>query len=342
MTDVPLLVNGRFLLAATTGVQRVAHELLLAARRVPLPYTTVAPARPRTAGELRVDRVIPGPPGRPGGLLWEQAILPVAARGRTVFSPVSLAPLTGDNAVLVHDLSPHVQPAWFSRSGRLYGHVVLAAARRARIVLAVSDDVCGQLADAGVETDRLHVVRNAVSSRFRPADSAAVDDVRRRHGLHRDYVLFVGWADPRKDVATAVTASSRVDLPHDLVVIGRPHPAFAPVPEPHGPTVRRLGYVSDSDLLPLLTGAAALLYPSRYEGFGLPPLEAAACGTPALVSDLPVLRESGGASSTFLPPGDVDAWAAGIRAALRGELARPQRSTWTWDDAARQLAVALR
>jgi glycosyltransferase involved in cell wall biosynthesis len=340
VTDAPLLVNARFLTAPRTGVQRVAHDLLVAARNL-VSFTTVAPARPADTGDLTVDRVIPGPPGRPGGLLWEQLVLPAAARGRTVFSPVNLAPLAGDNVVLVHDLSPRYNPAWFSRSGRLYGRVAFAAARRARTVLAVSEFVRGQLADAGVAADRLHVVRNAIRDSFAAAGPAEVEDVRRRHGLVRDYVLFVGWADPRKDVATAVAASARVDLPHDLVIIGRAHPAFAPVAEPHGPTVRRLGFVSDADLVPLLTGAAALLYPTRYEGFGLPPLEAAACGTPALVSDLPVLRESGGESSVFLPVGDVAAWAEAIRAALRGELPAPRRSTWTWDDAARQLVTAL-
>ena len=103
----------------------------------------------------------------------------------------------------------------------------------------------------------------------------------------------------------------------------------------------RTGHVTDEELLALLTGAAALLYPSKYEGFGLPPLEAWACGTPALVSDLPVLRESTEDRATFLPLGDPDAWADAVRRALAGEVAVPQMPRWTWQDAGQQLLEAL-
>jgi glycosyltransferase involved in cell wall biosynthesis len=103
-------------------------------------------------------------------------------------------------------------------------------------------------------------------------------------------------------------------------------------------TVVRPGYVTDIDLRALLGGAAALLYPSRYEGFGTPPLEAWACGTPALVTDIPVLRESTEGRAVYLPPGDVAAWADGIVSAVRGEVATPEPATWSWSDAA-QVAI---
>jgi glycosyltransferase involved in cell wall biosynthesis len=90
-----------------------------------------------------------------------------------------------------------------------------------------------------------------------------------------------------------------------------------------------------------MTGAAALVYPSRYEGFGTPPLEAWACGTPALVSDIPVLRESTEGRAVYLPAGDVDAWADAIAAAVRGEIATPAPATRTWADAGRELVAAL-
>ena len=344
MTGRPLVVNGRFLLAARTGVQRVAHELLLAARERGLAFSVVAPARPENEAGLGVDRVVPGPRGRAGGLVWEQVVLPAATRGRTLLSPVNLGPVAaGDSVLLVHDLAPTVGPQWFSRSGRLYGHIVVAAARRARTVLTVSEQVAGELAGIGVDPGRVHVVRPAIAHGLRPAPAPAVDAVRRKHGLGRGYVLFVGWADPRKDVATAVAASARAAaaVPHDLVLVGRAHPAFAAVPAPHGGNVRLLGYVDDAELAALLTGAAALVYPTRYEGFGLPPLEAWTCGTPALVSDLGVLRESTQGHAVYLPVGDVAAWAGAIAAAVRGELVVPAVPAWTWDDAARSLIAAL-
>ena len=77
----------------------------------------------------------------------------------------------------------------------------------------------------------------------------------------------------------------------------------------------------------MLTGATVLLYPSRYEGFGLPPLEAMACGTPAVVSDIPALRESTAGTARLVPPGDVDGWADALRDGLRGRLSRPTPPT---------------
>ncbi len=109
----------------------------------------------------------------------------------------------------------------------------------------------------------------------------------------RPFVVMVGWAHPRKDLATAVAAHRQVrrDLPHRLVLIGEGHGTFAGVQVPRTPrwcswdtSTTRTGGAAD--------GCGRLLYPSKYEGFGLPPLEAWACGTPALVADIPALRES--------------------------------------------------
>jgi len=102
-----------------------------------------------------------------------------------------------------------------------------------------------------------------------------------------------------------------------------------------------LGFVTDDDLAALLTGASALIYPSRYEGFGRPALEAWRCGTVALVSDLPAIREATLDRATYLPPGDVSAWAAAMVAAVDGEIPVPEPDRWTWADAARELITSL-
>ncbi|MBV9487460.1 MAG: glycosyltransferase, partial [Frankiaceae bacterium] len=167
----------------------------------------------------------------------------------------------------------------------------------------------------------------AVDSRFAPATQEDVVTVRERHALDLPYAVVVGWADPRKDVHTAIAAHQKVarDLPHDLVLVGGGHPTFAPVSLPAAPTIRQVGRVGDEELVTLLTGAAVLLYPSRYEGYGLPPLEAMACGTPAVVSDIPSLRESTAGTARLAPVGDVTAWAAALRAGLEGGLSCPSR-----------------
>ena len=89
------------------------------------------------------------------------------------------------------------------------------------------------------------------------------------------------------------------------------------------------------------SGAAALLYPSRYEGFGLPPVEAMACGTPALVSDLPAVREATAGGAVYLPAGDLAVWADALRSALQGALTPGSPPPWTWEDAGRALADLL-
>jgi glycosyltransferase involved in cell wall biosynthesis len=246
-------------------------------------------------------------------------------------------------AVVVYDLATLVGPAWFRRDMRLYGRVSLAAARRATVVFADSSQVAGELAEAGVPPKRIRVLRLAIDPFFGPASDADVAAVRRQHDLHRDYVLHLGWADPRKDARLLVAAHLAAGRrrPHDLVLVGAPHPNLAPVVLPPVASVRILRSVGDAELRALLTGATVFAYPSLYEGFGLPPLEAMACGTPALVSDLPALRESAGAGARFLPPGDVEAWADAIVQALAGDVPPPVVPAWTWADAVDQLAEGL-
>lgn len=343
----PYIVDGRFLAGQVTGLHRVARSLLSAARDAGLDAQVWAPrpTAPRDAADPLVDRTFPLPGGRLGGRVWEQLVLPTAARGSTVVSLTNTAPLLAPGVVMVHDLAASVGPQWFAHSMRSYAATVLAGARRARLVLTVSHAVADELRRAGVAAERLVVVAPAVDPRFSPPSPATVESFRRRHGLHRRYAVLVGWSDPRKDVATA-TAAHRLVLdtePHDLVLVGGTHPSFANVTLPHGlPSLHRLGRVSDGDLVALLGGAAVLLYPSRYEGFGLPPLEALACGTPAVASDIPAVRESTAGLVRLEPVGDVAAWAAALADGLSGRLRCPSPPTRRWPEAGRELVEAIR
>lgn len=335
-----LVVDGRFLAAPATGLHRVARGFVAAAREAGVDLEVWAPG---TVADPLVDRALSVPGGRVGGRLWEQVVLPAAAGRRTIWSLTNTAPLVRPGVVVVHDLAASVGPEWFAGSMRLYAATVLAAARRAQRVITVSAAVRSELVARGVRDERIHVVSPAVDDRFVPAAPTQVDRVRRSLGLSDDYALMVGWADPRKDVATAVAAHRRVvaDTPHDLVLVGESHPTFAAVPPPRGDRVKLVGRMADADLIPLLTGARVLLYPSRYEGFGLPPLEALACGTPALASDIPPLRESTAGAVRLVAPGDVAAWAAALRDALRESVRRPTRPPRSWRSVADELAAAL-
>ena len=340
MGRVTILVNGRFLAARPTGLHRAARGLVRGGRAAGLDLEVVAPSG---VDDPLVDRTVWSPPGRAGRQAWEQLVLPLVAGRRLVLSPVNTAPLAvRRSAVVVHDLAPIVGPHWYRRQMRLYGQVVVTAARRAEIVITDSTQVAGELAAIGVGSARVHVVRPAVADDLAPADPATVDEVRGRHRLDRPYVLHLGWADPRKDAATLVAAHllAARRCPHDLVLAGATHPTFAPVSIPSAPTIRQLGYVRDGDLPALLTGAAVFAYPSRYEGFGLPPLEAMTCGTPAVVADVPSVREATGGQAVYVPPGDVTAWADALCRALAG-LPPQTPPAWTWRDAGEQLALAL-
>jgi glycosyltransferase involved in cell wall biosynthesis len=340
VTAGPLVVDGRFLTARPTGLHRVARGFVSAARDAGVELEVWTPGQ---FDDPLADRALPVPNGRIGGRLWEQVVLPAAAGRRTIWSLTNTAPLARPGVVVVHDLAALVGPQWFAGSMRLYAATVLASARRARLVITVSGAARDELVKHGVRPERITVVSPAVDERFTPASAADVRDVRAKHGLVDDYALVVGWADPRKDAATALAAHRRVvdAQPHDLVLVGEGHATFAAVERPSGERVRIVGHTTDQELVALLTGAKVLLYPSRYEGFGLPPLEALACGTPAIASDIPALRESTAGTVRLVAPGDVEGWAAALGEGLRSELRLASPPKRSWQSVGQQLAAAL-
>jgi glycosyltransferase involved in cell wall biosynthesis len=339
-TGTSYVVDGRFLASRPTGLHRVARSFVAAAREAGVDLEVWAPSG---TTDPMVDRAIRCPGGRVGGRVFEQLVLPAAARGRGLWSLTNTAPLLAPDVVVVHDLAATVGPQWFARSMRAYAAAVLRGARRARLVVTVSGAVRRELLDCGVDANRIRVVAPSIDARFRPASGEQIATARERFGLSRPYALVPGWSDPRKDAATAAAAHRQVaaDIAHDLVLVGEPHPTFAPVRIPEAETIRRLGHVGDDDLVALLSGADVLLYPSRYEGFGLPPLEALACGTPAVASDIPALRESTAGTVRLVTPGDVDGWSAALRDGLTGSLSCPSPPSRSIQAVGRQLADAL-
>jgi len=332
---VTVVVDGRVLRGQATGIQRVARGLLDASAGLPL--RVLAPAG---TDDPRVARTLPVRSSR----LWEQVVLPAAAGRRTVLSLANTAPVAAwRSVVFVHDLAPQLHPEWFAPRMAWYARTVAASVRRARRVLVPSEAVRRQVVDVlGKDGADVLVVRPAVEGSLPPP--SAVEDVRQRYALADRYAVLIGWADPRKDLATALAAHRRVvsDLPHELVLVGRPHPNLAPVVAPEDPSVRLVGGVPDEDLRAVLAGADVLLHPSRFEGFGLPPLEAWSCGTPALVADVPAVREATYDLAPVLPVGAVAAWASALAEALEHPLPVPEPPAWAWSDAAAALAAALR
>jgi glycosyltransferase involved in cell wall biosynthesis len=234
--------------------------------------------------------------------------------------------------VTVHDLSFERDPRTMGLSDRLvFKRVVPRAARRAARVLAVSERTKRDLIELyEIPEERIVVTPNGVDPAFGPGDRG-VDS----------YLLFVGAIQERKDPIAAVEAAREVGLP--LVVVG---------PEKDGRLAGELrrrgadirGYVAKQDLAELYRGAACLVLPSRYEGFGLPVLEAMACGTPVVARADPALREVAGDAAVFAEPGGL---ADAIRVALADRerlaaagLARSRH--FSWEDTVRRTIAVYR
>jgi glycosyltransferase involved in cell wall biosynthesis len=265
----------------------------------------------------------------------------------------------------VHDVSFALYPRFFTlRDGLWLRTLVPPSARAAAAVIADSDTTRDDLLRLyHLRPDRVHTVTLGLDERFMPPSTEEMARVRARYELPEGYLLTVGVLQPRKNLVGLLAAYARARAEHGLreplVVAGkvgwRAEPIFAKV---HAlglrDAVRFVGYVPDEDLPGLYGGARLSLYPSFYEGFGLPPLESLACGTPVVISTAPALLETAGAVAPAVEARDEAGWAE-IMARLaqdesaRAELAERGRihaAAFTWaraaGDHARVYDLALR
>ncbi len=231
---------------------------------------------------------------------------------------------TGLPTVLnVHDLSVLLHPEWHpaDRVGHHRRHF-LDGLRRADRVLTISDAIKGELVThCGVAPERVTTVYCGVSPAFRPHTPRELEAARRRLDLPPRYFLSVGTVEPRKNLAmlfrayAALPDAARANCP--LLVAGpwgwksdAVRDFYESVGRSRG--IRHLGYVADADRPSLYAGAAALVYPSFYEGFGLPPVEMLACGGRVIASTDAAVREVCGDAAEHHDPTDPDAWRAAL------------------------------
>ena len=227
--------------------------------------------------------------------------------------------------VTVHDLVHQKRPGEHLRAGLRGGMRGLALARATRLIVPTHAVAVDAEVVLGVSADRIDVIAEAVASAFSPRPAGEVAAVRERYDVPEDYLLWVGHLghpDPHRRIHALVDAPR--ELP--LVLVGAEGQWARELPG-----VILTGEVEDDELAALYTGAHALVLPSAEEGFGLPAVEALACGTPVVAADGPALREVLDHRATFVEPGDVDALVTAAHAARRPAPAPPP---WTWDDAA--------
>jgi glycosyltransferase involved in cell wall biosynthesis len=324
-------VNGRFLSQRVTGVERYARELVA---RLGNPATVVAPNAP-----VRGVR----------GHLWEQGVLPRLVRGALLWSPCNTGPLSvAHQVVTIHDCGFYDHAECFSRAfATWYRWLIPRLARRARRVITVSHFSRRRLTEfARVAEEQIVVIPNGVGRQFAPVDSDTIARTKQELGLPARYVLSVGSLDPRKNLARLLEAWRQ--LPTDdwglkLLLVGGSHQNFQAVGLAHDvPNVAMAGYVDDEHLPAVYSGAELFVFPSLYEGFGLPVLEAMACGTAVVCSHATSLPEVAGDAAVLVDPREPEAIAAGIRRVLedgelRASLGRrglARAGQYTWESAA--------
>ncbi len=370
-----IAINALFWASPATGSGQYVRHLVhhLAEVSPELELALVAPRHvsladaPPGVGALPLDGPLAGNVGK---LLAEQQLMPAAARrlGADLihvpyFAPPWRRPLPV--VVTIHDLIPLLLPAY--RGGflvRAYTAWVAYAARRAdRIVTDSHASARDIIARLRVPPERVQVVYLAAEARFRPApreSDTELQALRRRLGLPGDYLLYLGGFDRRKQVPELLRAYACSGLASQglaLVIGGRLPDADTPFsPDPRrlvaelglADAVHLLGWVDEADKPALYRGARAFCFPSAYEGFGLPPLEAIACGTPAVIGCGSSLEEVAGPGALAVPPGDVEALAEALRRlaeddALHARLRASglaHAATFSWAATARQTAAA--
>jgi glycosyltransferase involved in cell wall biosynthesis len=282
------------------------------------------------------------------GHLWEQFYLPTQLGHRLLWSPGNTGPIGVSRQVLtVHDMASLDHPEWFERKFALWYTTLLPRLiRKVRAIITVSHFSKERIVElTHVEPERVHVISNGVEPRFSPADPKTAKQVRTRFDLNCPYILFVGSLEPRKNLRILLEAWRLGGFEGaTLAVVGASGHVFPSLEFNSIPAgVRLLGCVEDEVLPILYSGAAGFVYPSIYEGFGLPPLEAMACGCPVAVSDIPAHREVCGETAMYfdpLSPEDISRkldWLLRLQGAPRASLAArglQRAARYRWENSA--------
>jgi glycosyltransferase involved in cell wall biosynthesis len=330
----PFAIDGRAAARPELGgVERWAREL---AARLPA-------LRPGAYTVLRPPRAL----SHRAGHAWEQVVLPRRAAGAAaLLCPANLAPLAfARNVVVIHDAAPLRHPGWYSRGyAAVQRRLLPRVARSALHVITVSEFSRAELRELLGLAD-VSVVPGGVDAAFRP--EADADAARAALGLARPYVLCVASHTGRKNLAALVPAARALAAEGvDVAVAGGPRPQFAA--ERGLEALRVLGPVPDALLPGLYAGAEAFALPSLYEGFGLPVLEAMACGAPVVAADTSALPETCAGAALLVPP-DGAAFRDAL-ARLLGDRAERERlraaglaraAQFSWEATARRVDALL-
>jgi glycosyltransferase involved in cell wall biosynthesis len=311
---LPLVViNGRFLTKTVTGVQRYATQMVLALQKLPcrFRFVVIAPHGPLVS---KVPNLIQD--NFPvGGHIWEQIRLPYLLKkveADILWCPGNTAPISNYDVKLIlslHDASLFAGPEWFSLSFRLYYHLMMPLMIKGiSKIITVSEFSRQELSKYNLvrKDSNIEVIYCGLTSFKNKQSDKGIEKLQ-----NTKYVLSLGSRDPRKNISRLLLAWN--NMPHllktgrILAITGNASSAFAKekfaiIPK----DVVFLGYISDEHLYSLYSHADAFIFPSLYEGFGMPPLEAMSCGTPVLASNKGALPEICGNAALYCDPYNLD------------------------------------
>ncbi len=293
--------------------------------------------------------------GRAGKVWWEQVAWPVAAhRSGTLLHVPHLAPPVAVPRTIVtaHDAIPWVLPEYGAgRLRRIYNTLIRLGLRRTRRIIAVSNWTRKELvAVLGVPADRIQVVHNGIAASLTATPGSRDPAMRQEYGLPARFALYLGALDARKNLGVLLQAWPEVWAATGvaLVIAGRAprsaSPAYVDWFRGHrdAPWLHVIGEIPEVDKAGLYRSAAVFVFPSRYEGFGLDPLEAMACGVPVVASDATSVPEVVGDAAVLAGPDDVNAWTTAVadvlsdpnRAASLRDAGMARVRQFTWERAA--------
>jgi glycosyltransferase involved in cell wall biosynthesis len=324
---INIAINGRFQQRLITGVDRYAREI---SQRLTSTKYFITPKRPL---------------GQIAGHLWEQLVLPTQIQNDDIlWSPANAGPwLVHNQVITIHDASVFDHPEWFNPTFAIWTRLSWKIlARRAKAIITVSNFSRERLKfHLGISKEKIHVIHNGVGKPFELQPQKSIETVKEKYGLKKPYFLFVGTNDPRKNLAGLIQAWERLNIKsHSLFIAGAEGKVFALTASHTGGAT----YAPDAELPALYSGAAAVIVPSFYEGFGLTILEAMACGAPVIASSIAVFREVFEGAALFINPHDANEIANAMTKiiedkpftmALR-EQGLSHASKFSWDKSARK------
>ncbi len=341
------VVNGRFLTQKPTGIHRYAFEICNQLYEMGVDFYAAVPKKVNTDYKVRFKTV---ECGSLNTHLWEQVSLPryLKQQGSPLLISLSgCGPLNYSNQIItIHDVSHERHPEWFSKNyWRFYGYMFPRIARKSHAVITVSEFSKKEIEDVfSLPSDKIHVVNCSIPS-YHTDDS---DNIESNNNSDERYILSVSSMDPRKNFVRLVEAFNNVqDKSVKLYIIGMQFKAF------NAPDMEKLisenvvltGYLDDESLQQMYKNALFSVYPSLYEGFGIPPLESMSYGCPVIASDIPGLRETSGDAALYANSLDVADITLKMDLLIRdaelrdelGKKGREQVKKYSWNKSAQQL-----